>query len=82
MLSWVVKDLKFDFGDTIEPSIKWGDADAIKSLHQKAAAASDKLKTWLQQHLPTYNTLQQQILDAQAAIKEAKKKLKQALYCK
>jgi hypothetical protein len=77
-LNWVVRDLNFDFGKAIEPSISWGDAAAITRLHEKVAAASDKLKTWLQQYLAPYNALKRQIEEAQQVLKELDKQLKQA----
>ncbi|MBD2077418.1 M15 family metallopeptidase [Phormidium sp. FACHB-592] len=77
-LNWVVRDLNFDFGKAIEPSISWGDAAAVTRLHEKVAAASDKLKAWLQQYLAPYNALKHQIEEAQQALKELDKQLKQA----
>ena len=77
VLNWVVRELKFDFGKEIESSMKWGDAAAVTRLHQKAAAASDKVKAWLQQYLPIYTPLVQQISEARTAIAAAEKQLKQ-----
>ncbi|HEY9655110.1 MAG TPA: M15 family metallopeptidase [Crinalium sp.] len=68
-LNWVVRDLNFDFGKAIEPSISWGDAAAITRLHEKVAAASNKLKVWLQQYLAPYNALKRQIEEAQQVLK-------------
>lgn len=82
VLNWVVRELKFDFGKAIEASVSWGDAAAVTRLHEKAAAASDKLKAWLQQYLPVYTPLAQQLSQAEAALKAAEKKLKQAKQAK
>lgn len=77
-LNWVVRELGFDFGKRfVESHPTIPDEDWVAQIHLIASQASQRVKEWLQQHLPTFKPLVAKIKDAERVMKNSKPKSKE-----